>query len=86
LPFIGEALLDLAAVQTILGRGANNSLCPPQSKYNRGLPCRRSCSHDVAVNLDKLRQMKYRQRLKNSLSILTHPYTSPLLAYAVLAM
>jgi hypothetical protein len=43
-------------------------------------------SHDAAVNMDKLRQLKYRQRAKNSLSILTSLRRLPLLAYRVMAM
>jgi hypothetical protein len=35
----------------------------------------------AAVNLDKLRQLQYRQRAKKSLSILTRPRKLPLLAY-----
>jgi hypothetical protein len=70
----------------LIGTPRNNSLCRRIPKYNRGFPAAAPCSHDVAVKLDKLRQLKYRQRAKISLSILTLPRSLTLLAYRPEAM
>jgi hypothetical protein len=78
LPFIGEALLDWNAVQQFP--------LPPHPNTTRGFPAAAPFPTNAAVNMDKLRQLKYRQRAKNSLSILTEPRSLLLLAYRRAAM
>jgi hypothetical protein len=75
--FIGEALLELNVAQQFPlppHSGTTGASVPPLLF----LPTMPLAIH---VKMDNLRQMNYRQRAKNSLSILTLPRKLPLLAY-----